>query len=716
MAAATTLSQTLQSSPHEFLTPTTALHNDALEILASALRPVAASVQALHERRTAEHRRKRKRGQGYEDEALRPWNEKDALRLGAVHVDGFAVEQVWEQVRRVVDGVGKEVLRDLELRAERERDVDVTGEDEEESELGEEGVDFEIEGVDEDENSRPSDEDDEDDEQLEDMDEEMEDLDDEEDILDDEKDEEDDLNEEEDADAAGHSSEFVQDPNGLNDGFFSIDDFNKQSAFLEEADARGGDDGAASDEEEVDWNANPMADGTATQSAQADEDDSDEEDGPTFGDMDHDAPSDEDDDFEGGEMDAIDDMGNANNLMYGDFFAPPAKKGNKNKKGRPHPHNFPKKTAAPVTAADDEEEDEEHNTGALSRVHRDLFSDDEEVDIASDDEDEDTSLANRNLSTHERRQLAINKEISALEATLVSKKPWALSGEASSSSRPLNSLLEEDLAFERTGKPVPVITAEVSADIESLIKARILALDFQDLHRRRPDDLATPGNRARDRFDLADTKSKKSLAELYEEDHVKQTTGSDGTEQLTDAQRREQTEIVNLWSELRASLDSLSNFSLRPKAPTVSLEIRSDLPAARMEDARPAAAAPEAEVSRLAPTEVYRAGAAVDKDEGERLLGGRKGEVVARDEMERGDSKRARRRAKDRAKKRKENEPVPAAQATGAKKKAASQNEVFGQLKKGGVKVIGKKGDVTDVEGKKVGQQTMAIGAGAYKL
>ena len=46
---------------------------------------------------------------------------------------------------------------------------------------------------------------------------------------------------------------------GLNDGFFSIDDFNKQTQFLENQDARGDpNDGAASDEEDIDWEADPM--------------------------------------------------------------------------------------------------------------------------------------------------------------------------------------------------------------------------------------------------------------------------------------------------------------------------------------------------------------------------------------------------------------------------------------------------------------------------
>ena len=255
--AATALSQTLQGSPHDFLTPSSSLHADALAQIASALRPVAASVQALHDQRTAEHRRKRKRGQDYDDDALLPWDEKEALRLGNVHVDGFAVEQIWEQVRRVVEGIGREVRRDLAIKAARTQEIEE--EEDDESVLGEEGLDYEIEGMDDDEDARPSDDEDEEDlsEEEEDEDEDMEDE--EDDLEDEELDEEEGSDDEAEVDTT-QTAEFVPDANGLNDGFFSIDDFNKQSAFLEQADARGGDDGAASDEEEVDWNMDPMKD------------------------------------------------------------------------------------------------------------------------------------------------------------------------------------------------------------------------------------------------------------------------------------------------------------------------------------------------------------------------------------------------------------------------------------------------------------------------
>lgn len=86
------------------------------------------------------------------------------------------------------------------------------------------------------------------------------------------------------------------------------------------------------------------------------------------------------------------------------------------------------------------------------------------------------------LSRHERRLLALSSQIAALEAENVGAKDWATKGEAKAKDRPVNSLLEEDLEYERAGKVVPVITEETTKTIEDLIKKRILdvssMLDF----------------------------------------------------------------------------------------------------------------------------------------------------------------------------------------------------------------------------------------------
>ena len=86
------------------------------------------------------------------------------------------------------------------------------------------------------------------------------------------------------------------------------------------------------------------------------------------------------------------------------------------------------------------------------------------------------------LSNHEARQAEIAAQIAELEATNVAPKEWALMGEASSRSRPVNSLLEEDLEFERALKAAPIITEESVNSLEEIIKRRILDVSSSDLH------------------------------------------------------------------------------------------------------------------------------------------------------------------------------------------------------------------------------------------
>ncbi|GAB7366372.1 hypothetical protein MBLNU230_g8170t1 [Neophaeotheca triangularis] len=715
-----TLLSSLTGSPHNFLQPSFPLHTDTLAFLKHALDPLATDVATSQQQRQQEARKKRKRGENVDV--------GDVLRLKQVHTQGFGVDQIWEQARRVIDAARVEaesaVIERLAMAqgAEEDEEEDEGISDgydmydaEDGSSMGEEGVDYEVEGDDvgADEESDGDDED-------------MEDALDDPDAVDDFADEDMDVDGEgSDMGNGEPAEEFVADKHGLNDGFFSIDDFNKQSDFLEQQDFRGDGDGAASDEEDVDWDANPLsqaaAEGIAAEAGAADDgEEEDDEDGPTFGDPDAESEDDEDE-VDAGEMNGVGGMGNTNDVMYQDFFAPPAQKKRKNKKGRPNPHNFP---AQVPTIGDgnieDAKEPEEDMQRTINKVHRDLFEDEsegEDDDDNADLEDLDPADPRSRRSAHERRKAALQEEIRKLEAANVAKREWTLQGEARAADRPMNSLLEEDLDFERAGKPVPVITAEVSESLEELIKRRILAHDFQDLIRRRPDDLATGGGkRGRLDYELDDTKSKKGLAEEYEEEHLRRTDPNfvDASDEKT---RKEEAAISALWRDVSAKLDSLSSWHFRPKAPAPAMEIRTDAPVISMEDARPAAGGEVAGASQLAPQEVYKAGEGQNK--GAEVVG-TSGLPEGREEMDRDDKKRRRRRAKERGRKAAGSEGAGGAKtavAEGKKPSGKEKNkEMLGDLKKGGVKVIGKKGEVQDVEGRDVRAGTGGQGAAQFKL
>ncbi|KAI1850648.1 hypothetical protein JX266_003930 [Neoarthrinium moseri] len=706
---------------HGFLQPTASVSNASLQLAKSTLDAYAGQLSDEQQQRQKEANKKRKRADG-------PAEKADVLKIRKLHVDGFESGQVWQQARRIIASAlqdSQDALDDLE----ESKQVEFNGIDGDEDDLesDEEGLGSVSEG----------DEDDEDDEDQdlsgEDMSGLIDDEAEEDDLSSMEDDGEEDIEEEDDDDDAEAglegdasmfdeedgegdsdeaSEEFVEDPNGLNDGFFDIDAFNKQSQYFENQDAKADPNtDVASDDDEINWHTNPMEAGAAVNGKRSkdmddedeeelageEEDDDEEEGGPTFGDMDLDAPEgDSDMDEDGDEDDADGGMDlNANDLFYKDFFAPPPKKGSKN--GKPRKPRQPR-----ATQPDDKDIDR-----AMEDVRRDLFEDESEHED-SDDALSDVSAGDpkSRRSAHERRQAKLAEEIRKLEAENVAQKKWTLTGEAAASERPKHSLLEEHLDFEHVGKPVPVITAEVSESIEDMIKRRILAQEFDEVVRRRP-DTDGPAETRRGLIELDDTKNKQSLAELYEEEHVKNTNPDAYVSKADEKLRKEEKEIEQMWKELSASLDALSSWHYKPKPAAPNLTVVADVATVSMEDAQPATAqGVSGGDNTLAPQEVYKAGKDT-ADKGEVV--GKSGLPVARQELSREDKTRRRRRNKERIRK---------AGGLGDKKlsgKAQAQKQTISDLKKAGVKVINKKGEVVDAEGNKA-KAAKALSSGNFKL
>ena len=232
----------LSNTPYIFLQPTPALHAGFLQLAKRFLDPLANDITQAQLQRQKLARQDRKRKRGGQD-----GGSGEMLRMKKIHVDGFEVDQVWQQARRVLHAANEEVERELPQDLDSEDDSDLEDDQpaksvgfkddglevaEDDEEMGEEGVDYEVEGIDTDEydedgaNLNGGD----DDEDPDDMDEE------------DYETPESDVEENE-----ARQEVFVKDPHGLNDGFFSIDQFNKTSQFMEQQDERGEDDGAASD-------------------------------------------------------------------------------------------------------------------------------------------------------------------------------------------------------------------------------------------------------------------------------------------------------------------------------------------------------------------------------------------------------------------------------------------------------------------------------------
>ncbi|RDW59395.1 rRNA-processing protein MPP10 [Aspergillus mulundensis] len=659
------------SAPWDFLRPTKKLRTGVLNTAKIFLDSLAGSVcdsQTTRQRNT----RKRKRA---DDEA-------SVLRLKQLYVDGFTSDQVWEQALLIFDSADHEIQRDYTIWAnDRQSNTESLYRDDVDS--VEDGFSDELEDVTEDGSDN------------------------------DEQNEEQDTGAENvsqiDLDESGvgmHGLDgssvdggdndrdtYVEDRFGLNDGFFSIDDFNKQTEQFERQDARGDVDDE-SDDDEINWHADPLGAGGLGLSSQkkadkADDDRSDsdeEEDGPTFDNMgaEDDSEMDEDDSHAA----ALGGAGfsNTSDIMYADFFAPPPRKA-PTKKSRPLPKTQPRITDNDIDRA-------------MADVRRDLFDD----EISAEESGDEPSDIHTHKSTHEKQRARIADEIRRLEAVNVAKKEWMVSGEARAVERPINSLIEEDLDFERIGKPVPVVTTELSESIEELIKRRIIAKEFDEVIRRRP-GLSDQQNTQKSRIELEDSKSQQGLAEIYESDHIR-ATDSNYADPKNQKLLKEHTEVANLWKEISSQLDTLSNWHYKPKAPQASINVVTDVATITMEDAQPTAGGAVRTSASLAPQEIYAPGETA-RAPGEVVM--RNGVPFTKEEMTREEKAKLRRRQKKLG-------HVSGDASTQRSGKAVEKQQIISNLKKAGVKLIGKEGDVTDITGGRVAGMSDRTGAHAVKL
>ncbi|OJD22426.1 hypothetical protein ACJ73_06224 [Blastomyces percursus] len=681
--------QLLSSTPEIFLKSTTSLHTAWATATKRYLDPLASDITKARKKRL-QNKRNRKRVDKHRH------FRSQALHLQEIHTDGFTPRQIWEQANRVLNASVQDTAHELSLLREpvagiassqssphrksrgtqdEEVGLEVTSETDHISDDSASDDSRSIQNgeiADEDSNGEGDERVTEDNEDGEDG----EDDDDHNDSMSIDGDQPASRRKEDKKSIGASDIEFVQDPHKLNDGFFSIDEFNAQTALFERKDAKGMQDEDDDDDDEgaIDWGADPLGlgviNGDDEDDESGDQDDPKEDDGSDSGGMD------EDGGFEESEMGLM--GGNANDIKYADFFDPPpskAPKGQQNSVVSNHKSPTP------------DEDIEARIRRAISDVQRDLFDDD-----MSDDEEMDGSAQQTGAvqSTHEKRQAKLMDEIRRLEATNVSKKEWMLSGEAKALDRPVNSLIEEDLEFERVGKPVPVISAEVSDDIEALIKRRILAKEFDEVPRRQPYIPGSEAQHNREQFTLDETKPQQSLAELYEEDHLRKTDSA-FVDRKSEKLKGDHEEIARLWSNISSQLDTLSSWHHKPKPPQASINVVTDVATIAMEDARPMGGAGIDSSGMLAPQEMYAPG-----DEGkvrsEVVL--KSGMTVSKEEMTREAKLRRRRREKQKLKK-KSSQPVRT-------RKQAEKQRMISDLKKGGVKVIGNQGDLKDVYGNKV--------------
>ncbi|KAL1070082.1 hypothetical protein V6Z11_D12G308600 [Gossypium hirsutum] len=217
-----------------------------------------------------------------------------------------------------------------------------------------------------------------------------------------------------------------------------------------------------------------------------------------------------------------------------------------------------------------------------------------EEDSGSDDE-QDVDKRKDGPSKHEKELDKLRSKIEEMEKANLDPKVWTMRGEVTAAQRQKNSALEVDLDFEHNVRPAPVITEEVTASLEDLIKTRISEGLFDDVQKARTSSSKAP----REIKELDESKSKKALAEVYEEEFVQKTDPASALLTFSDELKKE---ASMLFKKLCLKLDALSHFHFTPKPVVEDMSIQTNVPALAMEEIAPMAVS---DAAMLAPEEVF---------------------------------------------------------------------------------------------------------------
>ncbi|CAL4989759.1 unnamed protein product [Urochloa decumbens] len=275
---------------------------------------------------------------------------------------------------------------------------------------------------------------------------------------------------------------------------------------------------------------------------------------------------------------------------------------------------------------DFEDDDEEGEDGGGGIMYKDFFMKghnqqarkrdgstkkvqfkDEAHEVELDDsEDNDENEEEQGLSTHEKERLKTRAKIEQMEKANLEPSTWTMQGEVTASSRPKNSALEVDLDFEHNVRPAPVITEEVTASLEEMIKKRIAEDYFDDVEK--PSLL--PSKAPKEHKELDESKSKKGLAELYEDDYAQKAGIAPAALSISDERKKE---ANDLFKKICLKLDALSHFHFAPKPVIEDMSVQANVPALAMEEIAPVAVS---DAALLAPEEIFEGKGDV-KEEGE---------------------------------------------------------------------------------------------------
>jgi U3 small nucleolar RNA-associated protein MPP10 len=252
---------------------------------------------------------------------------------------------------------------------------------------------------------------------------------------------------------------------------------------------------------------------------------------------------------------------------------------------------------------DDKEFDGEENKEDR-KVYKELYGDslsDEESNEQEEESEEEESNA-RKKTLFQRHQEELLETIEEMENENMKEKEWQKRGEIIAKDRPVNSLLEDDLIFEHQSKSKPIITEEVTRDLESIIISRIIAGVFDDPERP---DIEDKKENAQNVVNLQHEKSKKSLAEIYEEMYLKKVEGKNIDLDLSQTDpkvAKERNKIKHMMANTLYMLNKLSSFNYVPP-PIAEFETVEDGSKVKPIDVK---ATKKQEEEKMAPQEILK--------------------------------------------------------------------------------------------------------------
>eukprot|EP00560_Eucampia_antarctica_P006318 CAMPEP_0197824310 /NCGR_PEP_ID=MMETSP1437-20131217/1570_1 /TAXON_ID=49252 ORGANISM="Eucampia antarctica, Strain CCMP1452" /NCGR_SAMPLE_ID=MMETSP1437 /ASSEMBLY_ACC=CAM_ASM_001096 /LENGTH=881 /DNA_ID=CAMNT_0043423883 /DNA_START=38 /DNA_END=2683 /DNA_ORIENTATION=- len=327
------------------------------------------------------------------------------------------------------------------------------------------------------------------------------------------------------------------------------------------------------------------------------------------------------------------------NMTSADFFGKPNKKywnDGENKKGKNQAQNIPgksesnknKKSTSKNNGSDDDSWDDynfedgpDWRDKASKKGDGDSSDEDEEDKEESGDENESSSEddgadegksnqednnqeTNKDPSNFKKHAQKLEKVTEEMESEILGAKPWQMVGESKGTERPTNSLLEKTPEFEVASKMAPLVTAEFTADIEDIIKKRILEEDWDDVIPRELPDIGM-NKKNGELPEVSQEKSKLGLGELYEREYLKKVTGYDkDAEEKQSEEDKLKSEMKGIFANLCSKLDALSNYHFAPRPVADEADVKAlTTPAIAMEEVLPTFVS---DARAVAPEEVYQ--------------------------------------------------------------------------------------------------------------